>query len=145
MIDEPSIYSVAHSIQLAVAPVFLLSGIGAMLAVMTTRLARAIDRARVVEDLVAGDPRAAGEHRAEIELLSGRARLIGWSVGLCTFSALLVAGVIAVLFLGAFLTFDPRVPVAALFVAAMVSLIAALLLFLREIYLATASLRLGRR
>jgi len=54
--QDSGITAVAHVIQLSVAPVFLLSGIGAMLAVMTNRLARVIDRARTLEAKVTADP-----------------------------------------------------------------------------------------
>jgi hypothetical protein len=145
MTVEPAISSVAHAIQLAVAPAFLLTAIGAMLGVMTTRLARTIDRARLIEDWVKGDPMLVAEHRAEVDVLRRRARLIGVTIGLGTFAALLIASVIGVLSLGAFVSFDASEVVALLFIVAMLSLIVALLLFLREIYVATASLRIGPR
>jgi hypothetical protein len=47
---ESQVTAIAHVIQLAVAPVFLLTGVGAVLAVLTQRLARIIDRARVLEE-----------------------------------------------------------------------------------------------
>ena len=56
MTQDSGITGIAHVIQLSVAPVFLLSGIGAMLAVMTNRLARVIDRARALEAKVTADP-----------------------------------------------------------------------------------------
>ncbi len=144
MPPEPAISAIANVIQLAVAPVFLLTGIGAMLGVLTARLSRVIDRARVVDGLVQADPLVAGAHQREMTLLCRRWRIIGWSIGLCTFSALLIAGVVAILFLGAFLGFDGSVPVALLFIGAMLALIVALLLFLREVYLASASLIFGQ-
>jgi len=54
--ESPGITAVAHAIQLAVAPVFLLSGIGAMLAVLTSRLSRIIDRGRALEAQLAAHP-----------------------------------------------------------------------------------------
>jgi hypothetical protein len=140
-ISDPAI---AHVIQLAVAPVFLLSGIGAILAVMTSRLGRVIDRARVLEDRLDG---ATAEQTARITedlaTLSHRARLIGPAITLCTTTALLISLVIAVLFSSAFFSFDATVPVALLFIAAMLSFFVGLLWFLREILVATASLRIG--
>ena len=104
---EFSDVAVAHAIQLAVAPVFLLSGIGAILAVMTNRLGRIIDRARVLEDRL--DNASAELHPAlhtDLTTLSRRAKLISRAITLCTATALLVCTVIAVLFLSAFLRFD---------------------------------------
>ena len=141
---EFSDVAVAHAIQLAVAPVFLLSGIGAILAVMTNRLGRVIDRGRVLEDrLGAASPKLVTTLRADLAILSRRAKLISRAITLCTTTALLVCTVIAVLFLSAFLRFDAAVPVALLFVAAMASFFLGLLTFLREIYLGTVSLRIG--
>ena len=104
---EFSDVAVAHAIQLAVAPVFLLTGIGAILAVMTNRLGRIIDRARVLEERL--DNASAELHPAlhtDLTTLSRRAKLISRAITLCTATALLVCTVIAVLFLSAFLRFD---------------------------------------
>jgi hypothetical protein len=145
MSAEPAVSAIAHVIQLSVAPVFLLSGIGAMMAVLTARLSRVVDRARVVERMEACGPTESGELKTEIRELSQRAKIIGWSIGLCTVTALLVCAVIAVLFLSALIKLDTSLVVALLFVAAMIAFIAALLLFLREILIATTALRFGRR
>jgi hypothetical protein len=141
--QDSGITAIAHVIQLSVAPVFLLSGIGAMLAVMTNRLARVIDRARFVETQPAGHPTDAGFVDAQLATLSRRAKLVSRAIALCTITALLVCAVIAMLFIGAFLRFDASVPVALLFVAAMLAFFFGLLSFLREIFLATANLRIG--
>jgi hypothetical protein len=136
--------AVAHAIELAVAPVFLLTGIGAILAVMTNRLGRVIDRARILEErLEAASPESRATLRADLAVLSRRAKLIGRAITLCTATALLVCTVIAVLFLSAFLRFEASIPVALLFIAAMLFFFLGLLWFLREIYLATKSLRIG--
>jgi hypothetical protein len=141
---EFSDVAVAHAIQLAVAPVFLLSGIGAILAVMTNRLGRIIDRARVLENKLEGaSAKLLATLRADLTILSRRAKLISRAITLCTTTALLVCTVIAVLFLSAFLRFDATIPVALLFVAAMATFFLGLLWFLREIYVATVSLRIG--
>jgi hypothetical protein len=138
--------AVAHAVQLAVAPVFLLTGIGAILAVMTNRLGRVIDRARVLEERLAqASADSSATLRADLAVLSRRAKLIGCAITLCTMTALLVCTMIAFLFLSAFLRFDASLPVALLFVAAMMCFFLGLLWFLREIYLATKSLRIGPR
>ena len=143
---EFSDVSVAHAIQLAVAPVFLLSGIGAILVVLTNRLGRIIDRARVLEErLETVSPEVHARLRDDLKVLSLRAKLISRAITLCTVTALLVCMVIAFLFLSGFLSFDASLAVALLFIAAMSAFFLGLLWFLREIYLATGNLRLGPR
>lgn len=144
MLQEPSIAAVAHVIQLAVAPVFLLTGIGAMLSVMTSRMGRIVDRARWLETGPAATPVEEQEFMTELQRLSHRARLISISISLCTLTALLVSAVIAILFLGAFLVFDASMVVALLFVAAMLAFIVALICFLREVFIAIRGLRFVR-
>jgi hypothetical protein len=144
--SEFSDVTIAHAIQLAVAPVFLLTGIGAILAVMTNRLGRIIDRARVLESKLDGvSAKFVVTLKADLAVLSRRAKLISRAITLCTTTALLVCTMIAVLFLSAFFRFDARIPVAVLFVLAMLAFFLGLLWFLREIYLATKNLRIGPR
>jgi Protein of unknown function (DUF2721) len=144
--EDSAITGIAHVIQLAVAPVFLLSGIAGMLAVMTNRLARIVDRARLLEaEHIGAAPIVRDWIDAELKPLSRRARMIGIAITLCTVTALLVCGVIAILFLGAFLHFNAYVPVALTFIAAMLAFFVGLLAFLREVLTATASLRIGPR
>ncbi|WP_295400283.1 DUF2721 domain-containing protein [uncultured Thiocystis sp.] len=145
MLEESPLTMIAHVIQLAVAPVFLLTGIGGILAVMTSRLGRIVDRARVLEEQTPFNAAHQDRTQKELATLSHRAQLISVSIGLCTVTALLVSSVIAILFLGSFLTFDASLAVALLFVAAMLAFIAALLSFLREVFLAIASLQIGKR
>ncbi|WP_240905975.1 DUF2721 domain-containing protein [Thiorhodococcus mannitoliphagus] len=114
-----------------------------MLAVMTNRLGRIVDRARVVEELQART-QDKDTFADELPLLSHRAKLISLSISLCTLTALLVATVIAILFLGDFATFDASILVAALFIAAMLAFIVALIFFLREILLAISTLKFGK-
>lgn len=129
---------IAHVIQLAIAPVFLISGISALLAVLSNRLGRTIDRARALA--VASDD---DRHHAELNVLSRRAKLIYRAIALGTSSALLVCCVIVSLFVSAVLEVPISRVVAAFFLAAMLALIACLLLFLREVFLATRILRIG--
>ena len=128
---EFSDVAVAHAVQLAVAPVFLLTGIAAILSVMTNRLGRVIERARVLEERLEGaSPESLATLRADLAVLSRRAKLNGRAITLCTTTALLVCCVIAVLFLSAFLRFDASIPVALLFIAAMLCFFLGLLWFL---------------
>ena len=133
----------AHAIQLAVAPVFLLTGIAAMLGVMATRLARVIDRARFIEHAWKEmDERAREAARAEILGLEQRRRLASWSINFCACAALLVCIVIVTLFVEEFLGAPLRWLAGVLFVLAMFALIGGLASFLREVYLATHTLRI---
>lgn len=143
MQPDTTIISVAHVIQLAVAPVFLLTGIGAILSVLINRLSRIIDRTRLLESRIQNaESDMLSLLQLELVTLSRRSRLINWAISLCTSSALLICIVIAVLFVGAFLIVDVSGAVALLFIAAMLTLIGGLINFLREIYLATGSMRI---
>lgn len=141
MITDVPISSIAHDIQLAVAPVFLLTGVAGILSVLTSRLARIIDRSRFLQakSLTAIEQNQAIQ--VELKSLKRRARLIHWAIGLCTVCLLLICAVVAVLFLGSFIALDMAGVIAWLFVAAMLCLILALLNFISEIYLATAHIR----
>jgi hypothetical protein len=136
---------IVHLIQSAVAPVFLLSGVGVTLGVLTNRLARIIDRARALEaQFDRGGPRA-DELRAMLKVLARRAHYINGAIALSSVSALLVAMVVIMLFASAFVPVDLSVSIAVLFVASMLSLCAAFVAFLIEVRLATQSLRIGTR
>lgn len=136
--------NIAHVIQLAVAPVFLLTAIGTLLTVTTNRLARIIDRARNLEGKLENAPtESIVKIQTQLATLSRRSKLIYLAITLSTTAALLVCTVIAILFLGDFLNFNITIPVAVLFIIAMLSLVLALLSFLREVFVATANLRIG--
>lgn len=134
--------SIAANIQLAVAPVFLLTGIGSILNVLAARIGRVVDRARRVEaELLSLNPRAAAEARIELKVLDRRMTSVNWAIGLCTLSALFVCIVIAILFVGELLPIHESNIVALLFIAAMALLITGLMLFLYEIQIALRSVR----
>lgn len=136
--------AIAQVIQLAVAPVFLLTGVGAILNVLTQRLARIIDRARELEGKLAlARDGEKSSYFGQLDVLRRRARLANWAISLCTTSVFLVCTIIVVLFLEAFLSLNKAGVIALLFITAMLALIAGLLIFLREVFLATASLRIG--
>ena len=144
MPSDVHVTGISHIIQLAVAPVFLLSGIGAMLAVMTGRIGRIVDRARVLEPMLAdADARQRTLIEAELSRLSRRARSAHWGISLCILCALLISGVIAIMFLDAFLPVDVSTVVAAFFIVALLALVGGLICFLHEITLATANLPAG--
>ena len=108
-------------------------------------MARIVDRARALEVVALRNALERQETHRELVCLSRRARLISVSISLCTLTALLVSSVIAILFLGSFVTFDASMLVALLFVTAMLAFIVALLFFLREVFVAIAGLRFGLR
>lgn len=134
----------AHVIQLAVAPVFLLTGIGPTLGVLTNRLARIVDRARTLERLHAESARAEeSDLHSQLATLKRRAQLINRAITLCTACALLVCLVIATLFVGALVGVNLATLIVVLFLVGMLALVGGFITFLQEIFLATASLRIG--
>jgi len=141
---QSQVSDLAHVIQLSVAPVFLLTGTATTLAVLTNRLARVVDRARQLEGRTAADPAAHPEGHRELATLSRRAKLINRAITLITACALLICLVIATLFVGALVGVNLTTPIVALFLVAMLTLIGGFLTFLQEIFLATASLRIGK-
>lgn len=145
MEDVASIESIAGVISLAVAPVFLLAGIAGLLGVMSTRLGRITDRARVIERRIpdASDPEQEKILYDEAASLWERTRLINWAIRLCSLGALAVCFVIVTLFVGELAAFNIAVAVAVLFVAAMLFIISGLVLFLREVGVATVRMQLG--
>ncbi|MHB8839187.1 MAG: DUF2721 domain-containing protein [Gemmatimonadaceae bacterium] len=143
--EQEPVATIAHVIQLSVAPVFLLTGIAGLLNVLTGRLSRVIDRARAIErTLLEGDPGEAASAHDRLRTLATRARWINIAISLCVTSAIFIAAVVMTLFASAFWGSDYRGVVAGLFIAAMAALIGGLVYFMREIYLATSSLRIGK-
>jgi hypothetical protein len=144
MTADTTVSTIAHLIQLSVAPVFLLTGVGSILSVLAARLGRIVDRSRVLEsNLPNSEPAAQTIMHLELSRLSIRAGLINWAISLCTISALLICTLIALLFVGDFIASDMANFVALLFITAMLTLIGGLLCFLREIYMAIKNLRIG--
>jgi hypothetical protein len=136
---------VAHLIQVALTPIFLISAVGVVLNVMTSRLARIVDRARNIE---------AGIHKADfngsieemhdmLRVLARRARHMNRAITLVTISALFISLVVMMLFVNAFLHWDLSQFISIMFIVSMLSLASALLEFLIEIRIATDSLRIG--
>ena len=139
------IAGLAEVIQLAVAPVFLLAGVGATLNVLATRIGRIIDRARIMEEQLEGAPAALATHlHSRLDVLSTRATLISTAIGLCVVCGLLVSLVVAGLFVGSALRIDLATPIAVAFVIALLSLASAMVCFLREVFIATAALTFGK-
>jgi hypothetical protein len=140
---EQDISSVSATIQLSIAPVFLLVAIGSFLNVMTQRLGRVVDRARAVETTFEGeqDERKRADERRELRALDKRIRYANMSIALSAFAALIVAIDVALLFAGAMSGVKLMTPAAVLFIVAIMGLIGGLGFFLAEITVATRSLR----
>ncbi|WP_189345795.1 DUF2721 domain-containing protein [Undibacterium macrobrachii] len=138
--------NIGQIIQLAIAPVFLLTGVGTNLTVLTNRLARIIDRSRVLEDMVSaqGAETLSPNMRIELDELYQRSHLINRAITLSSTCALLICLVIAALFLGDALDLHLDKIVAALFVSGVLALIGSFIYFLREIFVATKTLRRQR-
>lgn len=138
--------TVTHGIQLAVAPVFLLTAVAAMIGTVAGRLARIIDRARILEDRIeaasAGDAMTAAYD--ELKRLRLRGRLVNGCIALLTFCAILIGLTIVALFLGE-TTELPILRIATLsFLSGVIFFLLALLSFLTETLLATRMLKFGR-
>jgi Protein of unknown function (DUF2721) len=136
---------IAHLIQVALTPIFLISAIGVTLNVFTSRLARIVDRARSMEKDVSRPDYTPGgrDLHAALDVMASRARLMNRAITLITLSALFIALVVVMLFVNAFLRWDLAVFIACMFILSMLSLAAALLAFLIEVRLATNSLQIG--
>lgn len=135
---------IGHIIELAIAPVFLLTGVGTNLIVLTNRLARIIDRSRVLEERAqAGN--AAPEDEEEIRTLYRRAYLVNGAITLSTTCALLICVVISALFLWDALGLRLAFFIAILFVLAMLALIGSFVYLLQEIFIATSTLSIRRK
>jgi len=144
MSAEPYLANIARNIQLSVAPVFLLTAIGTTIAVLTNRLGRIVDRARILEErMTSVPPHGEAAIQTELATLSKRAKLINLAITLGTVCALLICMMIASMFIGVFLSLDLAVFVSLLFVTAMLVFIGALLAFLREVFIAVKALRIG--
>lgn len=136
--------TISHGIQLAVAPVFLLTAVSGMIGAVAARLARIIDRARVVEKLLKETPpepqRLAA--RRELRELRTRGLLANSSIGLLTLCALMIGTTIVVLFLGETMGLPIRLSIAS-FLSGLVCFMLALACFFAETLIATRLLKFG--
>ena len=139
-----SISDVSHAIQLALAPVFLLTGIAGILNVMTGRLARIIDRGRQVAEGGPARLDAAAREvlRDELLNLERRRHLASRAINACTFAALLVCIVIGTLFAEALLSLPLQWLAGVFFTGSTAALVVGLAAFLREVRLATQTVRI---
>ena len=135
---------ITHVIQLSIAPVFLLLAAGSFLGVLSSRLARIVDRSRIVASRLSSlSPPEQTKPREEIAVLMRRRTYVNYAITFGTCAALLVCLLIVTAFVGALLGTNVSVVIAALFVLAMLAFVVALLAFLREVLLASSSMNIG--
>jgi hypothetical protein len=149
MPPEDQLTDLAHTIQVAIAPVFLLSALGTILSVLTMRLGRVVDRARVLatrasemETITTG---GSLPPVAELAILRRRRQLVNYAITSAVTAALLVSLVIAFAFLSFMFHRNFAQLIAWLFVCAMAAFIATLVFFLREILVTVSSLSIGHK
>lgn len=141
--NESNILS--HGIQLAIAPVFLLTAVAAMIAAVAQRLARIVDRARVLEDrLEAGISKNPLHDHDELDRLARRGRFVNAAMALLTLCALMIGATVMVLFLGETTAYHLTRWVSVTFMAGIASFIVALVFFFAETILASEVVRFGR-
>lgn len=135
--DNLTFESAAHVVQLALTPVFLLSGIAALLNVFATRLARVADQA----DALAQQPAGTSGREDRLRILRWRSRVLDWAVLLAAVSGAQTCGTVLVLFFGAVLGKDAAGLLFLLFGAAILFTMGALLAFTAEMLLASHGAR----
>ncbi len=142
-IFEMHVTEISSVVQMAIAPAFMLAGIGTFLNVMTTRLSRVIDRA--LETARNGDFSASVDEEDAVarlrDMLAVRAKLLNRAIGLCSVAAVLICALIGFMFLDALMRLDLSTAIGMLFVVAMMTMMSGLVLFMREVFVATAALR----
>lgn len=145
MFDLPAISSIAQTIQLAIAPVFLLAGIGAFLNVLTGRLARVVDRSRELARLHGESSGPEHDrHVWELRIVDRRIVLVNAAIALNVASAIAICLLVALLFITQLVGLPFRTAVAVAFIAAMLLLITGLILLLIEVNLAIRALRVRK-
>ncbi|MGB5627448.1 MAG: DUF2721 domain-containing protein [Woeseiaceae bacterium] len=141
--DSVPIHAIAEVIQLAVAPVFLLTGIAGFLSVLSHRLSRVVDRTRVVNRFM-HDIESVEHKKAlckEANSLSQRTRIMNWAIRISVGSALIICVVVMCLFIGDFALFNLGTLIAYLFVLAMLLIIVSLLLLMLEVTIHTQNVQ----
>lgn len=136
---------IGQIIQLAVAPVFLLAGVGAFLNVCAARLARIVDRGRALEPMIL---EATGERHdrllAEIRTVDRRMRLVSSAITLTVTSAVLICSVVVLLFGASLIRLQAGTAIALLFIGSMVTLAGGLGIFLVETRVAARAIRVRK-
>jgi hypothetical protein len=142
MPDATPLGDIAHVIQLAIAPVFLLTAVCTLLNVLTNRLALSVDRRRILlVRLPELDSATAGTANAELDYLDRRLQVIYTAIVFAVVCALLICLMITVAFFGAFMSIRMSSTIAVFFVMALVALLGSLAAFLREVFLGINTVR----
>ncbi|HWI84811.1 MAG TPA: DUF2721 domain-containing protein [Sphingomonas sp.] len=138
-----SLPGLAHTIQLSLAPAFLLNGIGIILGMLTGRLTRIVDRARLIEGefTARDDPRHAHQVN-ELRLLDRRMRIVNNAIFVATASAVVLCTVVAVMFVARLAGFGFARTLAVMFAFSLLLLIASLVLFLVEVRVAVRAIQI---
>ena len=138
--------TVTHAIQLAVAPVFLLTAVAGMIGTVAGRLARIIDRARLLEDRIeaAAPEKSMLSAYEELKRLRSRGRLVNACIALLTFCAILIGLTIMTLFIGETTAVQILRFATVFFLSSVTCFLLALVCFLSETLLATQMLKFGK-
>jgi hypothetical protein len=141
-LDQFTVSAVADTVRLALAPVFLLSGIGAFLNVLASRLSRIVDRSRDIEPrLLASRGREHDRWQSELVILDRRMSLVSSAMGMSVLSAVLTCVVVALLFAASIGKFHVGTAIAVLFIATMVVIAIGFAIFLVETRLGARAVR----
>ncbi|APW47532.1 DUF2721 domain-containing protein [Rhodoferax antarcticus] len=145
MFFATDLQSVSHGIQLAVAPVFLLTAVAGMIGTAAGRLARIIDRARVLEAQVDKSPKSDPMTLTfkELKLLRQRGALVNSCIALLTFCGIMIGLTIMALFLGETAEINVFRLASILFLLGVTLFLLALLCFFVETVMATRVLKFG--
>lgn len=136
---------IAHTIQLALAPVFVLVAIGNIMNILSTRLGRIVDRARVLQQRHAET--FGSDHDmvvTEIRAIDERIALSTKAIRNLVISGLSIGTTVVILFIEELASYPLETVAAGFFIVAVAFLMWALLLFLRETRVAAATLRIPR-
>ena len=138
-----SVNTIAEIVRLALAPAFLLSGIGAFLNVLASRLSRIVDRSREIEPrLLASRGTEHDRWVNDLKVLDRRMSLISWATGLSVTSAVLTCLVVVLLFAANLVRTRLGTEIAWLFMASMLCIGAGFSVFLIETTIAARAVRI---
>ena len=145
MFDAPlnlSVNTVAEIVRLAVAPVFLLSGIASFVNVCTSRLSRIVDRSRQVEPLLLASRGAEHERwLGELHVLDRRMSLVSWAISLSVLAAAMICAVVVLLFSASLTSLHVATAIALLFIGSMIAIGIGFAIFLVETRVGSRAVR----